>query len=135
MIPDHLQLPSCGLDGDKEIWSNSKSQLLLLTTFSSKIKVANVANREQRINCHLMENCALHVEIDIHQDEGNYHLSSTANNKQLLVTSKTGCSSGLELKLADWNAKGPIFCKIPSQSSLNVRSAPDLKCEVLHDCL
>lgn len=82
-----------------------------------------------------MENCALYVEIDQDQDEGNYHLSSTANNKQLLVTSKAGGSRRLELKLADWNAKGPVFCKIPSQSSLNIQSAPDLKCEVPYDCL
>ena len=47
------------MDGYKEVWSNSKSQLLLFTTFSAKVKVANVTNREQRINCHLMGNISL----------------------------------------------------------------------------
>ena len=137
-IPDHLQLPSCGLDGYKEVWSNSKSQLLLFTTFSAKVKVANVTNREQRINCHLMENISLllcstcRVKQDLYPSGSRHHLSSTTNKKQLLITSQAGGSSGLELKLTDWNAKGPVFCKISSQSSLNVRSAPDLKSEVIY---
>ena len=61
MIPDHLQLPSCGLDGDKEGGSYSKFQLLLLAAFRTKVKAANVAHGEQRIYCHLMKQTSLSI--------------------------------------------------------------------------
>ena len=64
-----------------------------------------------------------------------HHLSSATNKKQLFVTSKAGGCIGLELKLADGDAEGPVFCKEPSQSPLIIRSAPDLQFEVKYDCL